>query len=104
MARRFALPGTKDSSHVILPSGKDAFIDFAYPQAMLAIEVDVRITHSKLLDRECDYARQAELVAAGWRNSEIYVAPDKAQARVGGRTDRRRRRNRSVGARKPGLN
>jgi very-short-patch-repair endonuclease len=67
MARRYLLPTYEGQFHVILPSGKDAFIDFAYPLAMLAIEVDGRITHSKLLDREADYERQAELVAAGWR-------------------------------------
>jgi very-short-patch-repair endonuclease len=67
MVRSFGLPRYEGQFHVVRPGGKDAFIDFAYPEVMIAIEIDGRLTHSDLVDREEDYERAAELVAMGWR-------------------------------------
>jgi very-short-patch-repair endonuclease len=67
MARRYGLPRYATQHPVRRPGGRFAFIDFCYPDVMLAIEVDGRLTHSDLLDREDDYERAAELVAMGWR-------------------------------------
>jgi very-short-patch-repair endonuclease len=44
-----------------------ARVDFAYPQARLAIEAYGRRNHSAWTDQEHDLARQNELIAAGWR-------------------------------------
>ena len=45
-----------------------AYIDVAFPQAKLALEVDGRRYHGDESDRfEDDRLRQDELIAAGWR-------------------------------------
>jgi very-short-patch-repair endonuclease len=67
MARDFSLPPYKSQHHVVRPSGKDAYIDFAYPLRMVAIETDSKRHHSGMIDFESDNERQAELVALGWR-------------------------------------
>lgn len=41
--------------------------DFAYPHAQLIIELDGRLGHTQLLDREHDNLRDQLAVAAGWR-------------------------------------
>ncbi|HYR63338.1 MAG TPA: DUF559 domain-containing protein [Actinomycetota bacterium] len=51
----------------ILPDGRDVYIDFAYPEARLAIEVDSHRHHSSRKDWAGDRARNGELVALGWR-------------------------------------
>jgi hypothetical protein len=43
------------------------YIDFAYPDHMLAIELDGGITHSTALQLRSDRARQSDLEALGWR-------------------------------------
>jgi very-short-patch-repair endonuclease len=66
MARRFHLPRYESQFHVLRPSGKDAYFDFAYEEATVGIEVDSLRFHSDPSARERDYEREAELVAMGW--------------------------------------
>lgn len=43
------------------------YVDFAYPQICLAIEVDGRAWHTRLNDFEKGWSRNGELVERGWR-------------------------------------
>jgi very-short-patch-repair endonuclease len=52
---------------VRLPSGGVARVDFAYPEALLAIEADSYRHHSSPADWSRDRVRNNELVALGWR-------------------------------------
>lgn len=49
-----------------LPSGRRAFIDFAYPQFKLGIEVDGYGPHSGLDSWRGDMRRENELKLLGW--------------------------------------
>jgi len=61
------LPKPRCQFEVRLLSGRRAYLDFAYPEAMLAIEADSYWHHSSLSDWSNDRVRNNELVAAGWR-------------------------------------
>lgn len=47
--------------------GRHAYIDFAYPDAMVAIEADSYAHHSGRRDWEHDRARRNELTVLGWK-------------------------------------
>jgi very-short-patch-repair endonuclease len=49
-----------------MPDGSEVFLDFAYPDVMLAIEADSYLWHASLADWQRDRARNNELVALGW--------------------------------------
>jgi very-short-patch-repair endonuclease len=61
------LPPARVEHPVRLPSGRMAYIDAAFPEALLAIEVDSYLHHSTLSDWSRDRARNNELIALGWR-------------------------------------
>lgn len=52
---------------VRLQTGQRAYVDFAYPEALLAIEADSYRHHSSLAAWSRDRVRNNELVAMGWR-------------------------------------
>src|SRR5207245_9823885 len=52
---------------VRLPEGRMAYLDLAYPQALLAIEADSYLHHSTLTDWSRDRLRNNELLTLGWR-------------------------------------
>lgn len=65
---RFAgLPRPVQQFEVELSNGRRAFIDFAYPEHMLAIEAEGHRHHSGRLQWERDRARASELAERGWR-------------------------------------
>ena len=65
--RRAGLTGWTPQYAVRLPSGV-RYVDVAFPEHRLAIEVDGHRTHGDGSDRfEDDRVRQNELIAAGWR-------------------------------------
>ena len=67
LLRRAGVAGWTPQYAVRLPSGV-RYIDVAFAEQRLAIEVDGRRTHGDDSDRfEDDRARQNELIAAGWR-------------------------------------
>jgi very-short-patch-repair endonuclease len=65
--RLHRLPKPECQYQVRLSQGRRAFLDFAYPAALLAIEADSYRHHSSLGDWARDRARNNELVALGWR-------------------------------------
>ena len=65
--RRAGLPDPVRQFRVVLPSGKERFLDLAYPDLMIAIEVDGYEWHSTRSDWVADQIRNNELVALGWR-------------------------------------
>ena len=68
---------------VALASGRVAYIDAAYPDKGLAIEVDSYRHHSSLTDWSRDHARSADLVELGWRVlpiTTIQLRDDPAEA------------------------
>lgn len=68
LLRRAGVTGSTPQYRVRLPSGRFAFIDIAFPEQRLAIEVDGRRSHGKdAAQFESDRTRQNELIAAGWR-------------------------------------
>jgi very-short-patch-repair endonuclease len=67
LLRRAGITGWVPQYRVRLASGF-AFIDIAFPDQRLAIEVDGRRPHGKDAEQfESDRTRQNELIAAGWR-------------------------------------
>ena len=53
--------------HVRLPSGRDAFLDVAWPDDLLALEADSYLWHSGRIPWSLDQTRRNELTAMGWR-------------------------------------
>jgi very-short-patch-repair endonuclease len=49
-----------------MTDGSEVFLDFAYPEVMLAIEADSFVWHATLADWQRDRARNGELVELGW--------------------------------------
>jgi very-short-patch-repair endonuclease len=49
-----------------MDDGNEVFLDFAYPDLMLAIEADSYLWHASLADWQRDRARNNELVVLGW--------------------------------------
>jgi very-short-patch-repair endonuclease len=48
------------------PDGRDAFVDFAFPQHRIAIEVDGHTSHATRAQRAADSQRMNQLALAGW--------------------------------------
>ncbi|HZK50291.1 MAG TPA: DUF559 domain-containing protein [Actinomycetota bacterium] len=67
LARKYDLPNPVSQFLVVLREGLAVHIDFAYPDQMLAIEVDSVRWHSGLRAIKWDNERQNLLVALGWR-------------------------------------
>jgi very-short-patch-repair endonuclease len=65
--RAHRLPEPACQYRVGLRNGKKAYLDFAYPDALLAIEADGYRFHSSLGAWSKDRIRNNELVALGWR-------------------------------------
>ncbi|HEX9236868.1 MAG TPA: type IV toxin-antitoxin system AbiEi family antitoxin domain-containing protein [Actinomycetota bacterium] len=63
----YRLPPPVCQHEVRLRSGRRAYLDFAYPEAMLAIEADSYRHHSSRSDWSRDRVRNNDLIAAGWR-------------------------------------
>ncbi|MGX7681459.1 endonuclease domain-containing protein [Jatrophihabitans sp. DSM 45814] len=67
LLRRASLSGWVPQYVIGLP-GREVRVDVAFPDLMLAIEVDGKLYHDESSDRfEDDRARQNELINAGWR-------------------------------------
>jgi very-short-patch-repair endonuclease len=67
MLKARGLPPPKCQHRVELPSGRKVRVDFAYPEAMLAIEADSYRHHSSLTDWSRDHVRNNGLMSLGWR-------------------------------------
>lgn len=63
---RNRLPKPVSQFQVTLPGGSPAFIDFAYPELMIAIETDGYESHSGKIKWMSDMARANDLIAIGW--------------------------------------
>ena len=61
------LPPPTPQHGVRLPNGRVARVDFAYPEARLAVEADSYRFHSSRSSWARDRARNNQLVALGWR-------------------------------------
>ena len=64
--REVGLPLPVAQYRVLMPDGGEVFLDFAYPDVLLAIEADSYLWHASLADWQRDRARNNELVALGW--------------------------------------
>jgi very-short-patch-repair endonuclease len=64
--RDAGLPLPVAQYRVLMPDGSEVFLDFAYPDVMLAIEADSYLWHASLADWQRDRARNNEIVALGW--------------------------------------
>jgi very-short-patch-repair endonuclease len=64
--RDAGLPRPKAQYRVLMTDGSEVFLDFAYPEVMLAIEADSFVWHATLADWQRDRARNGELVELGW--------------------------------------
>jgi very-short-patch-repair endonuclease len=64
---RAGLPSPQRQWRFERANGRDAFIDLAYPDAHLAIELDGWAEHGLRSAFDADRARGNELVLAGWR-------------------------------------
>lgn len=52
--------------HVVLPNGRDAYLDFAWPRTMTAAEADGRRWHATRRDHEAGLVRRRQLQQLGW--------------------------------------
>ncbi|HUQ39282.1 MAG TPA: type IV toxin-antitoxin system AbiEi family antitoxin domain-containing protein [Acidimicrobiales bacterium] len=66
LCRRSGLPVPVFQHEVRTRTGRRMFIDFAFPDLMLAIEVDGHATHSTPRQLQSDLTRQNDLVGLGW--------------------------------------
>jgi very-short-patch-repair endonuclease len=64
--RDAGLPLPMAQYRVLMTDGSEVFLDFAYPDVMLAIEADSFLWHASLADWQRDRARNNELIALGW--------------------------------------
>jgi very-short-patch-repair endonuclease len=64
--REAGLPLPIAQYRVLMDDGSEVFLDFAYPDVMLAIEADSYLWHASLADWQRDRARNNELIALGW--------------------------------------
>jgi very-short-patch-repair endonuclease len=64
--REAGLPLPVAQYRVLMDDGNEVFLDFAYPDLMLAIEADSYLWHASLADWQRDRARNNELVVLGW--------------------------------------
>ena len=64
--RDAGLPLPVAQYRVLMDDGSEIFLDFAYPDVMLAIEADSYLWHASLADWQRDRARNNEIVALGW--------------------------------------
>jgi very-short-patch-repair endonuclease len=64
--RAAGLPLPRAQYRVLMLDGSEVFLDFAYPDLMLAIEADSYLWHASLADWQRDRARNTELVVLGW--------------------------------------
>jgi very-short-patch-repair endonuclease len=67
LARRGGLPEAVRQLEVVTPSGHRRYIDFAYPEQLLGIEVGGREWHTGPVAERRDSVRHNELTAMGWR-------------------------------------
>jgi very-short-patch-repair endonuclease len=63
----FGLPHPTTQYSVRLPNGRTARLDFAYPEALLAVEADSYRHHSSMTAWSRDRVRHNELMTLGWR-------------------------------------
>lgn len=71
LLRDFGLPLPAAQHPVVLPDGTRYRLDFAYPDAMVAIEAQSYGYHSDRQSWERDRIRLSELSALGWRVIEV---------------------------------
>jgi very-short-patch-repair endonuclease len=64
--RDAGLPLPVAQYRVLMADGSEVFLDFAYPDVMLAIEADSYLWHASLADWRRDRARNNEVIALGW--------------------------------------
>jgi very-short-patch-repair endonuclease len=64
--RDAGLPLPMAQYRVLMLDGSEVFLDFAYPDVLLAIEADSYLWHASLADWQRDRARNNELVGLGW--------------------------------------
>lgn len=60
------LPPPKQQREVRLPDGRRVFLDAAWPQAGVAVELDGQRFHASRADRERDMRRDTALAVLGW--------------------------------------
>ena len=65
--RQARLPLAIPQSEVVLPGGRRAFLDYAWPDMRLALEADSYRHHGGRLAWARDHTRNAVLVSLGWR-------------------------------------
>jgi hypothetical protein len=64
--RDAGLPLPVAQYRVLMLDGSEVFLNFAYPDVLLAIEADSYLWHASLADWRRDRARNNELIALGW--------------------------------------
>ena len=68
---RQGLPVPVTQFPMCLPGGRDIAIDFAWPTARLAVEVDHPAWHAGAVDSHADKGRDRKLATIGWASTRI---------------------------------
>lgn len=85
--RHRSLPRSRGQLEVSCPDGKTRFLDRAWKEAMLAVELDGAAFHTSPKDRQADLERDAVLAAMGWlvlrfTYAEVLRDPEGVRAKV----------------------
>ena len=65
------LPIPMTHHHLQLPGGRNIAIDFAWPNVLLAVEVDHPAWHDGAADSHADKGRDRKLTTIGWTSTRI---------------------------------
>jgi very-short-patch-repair endonuclease len=68
---RQSLPAPVTQFPMSLPDGRDIAVDFAWPSAKLAVEVDHPAWHAGAVDSHADKGRDRKLATIGWTSARI---------------------------------
>ena len=87
VVRKFKLPRPKLQYEVRLASGRTVFIDFAFPDDRLAIEIEGFGVHGQQIRWQQDMDRENELTELGWQvlrfsKQDLTKRPDRVASRI----------------------
>jgi very-short-patch-repair endonuclease len=87
LLRRAGVPLPVPQFEVVLPTGRRAFLDFAWPNVRLALEANSYRHHAGRLAWSRDHTRNSAVIALGWRIvpvtwEDLVAAPDELLALV----------------------
>jgi hypothetical protein len=107
IVERAGLPRPRCQHPVVLPDGRSRYLDAAFPELMLAWELDGHGAHATRRQRAADHVRASEIANLGWRidrftAEQVFFEADAVvqavRAAIASRASRPSRSSRSSGS------